>query len=124
MPSVQIHFPANLDLTAIFKHLTKDYFTKDYHTGPEKYQRGNCHFIVRKENKTKKEVKPRELVSGFSVSSLRLSLLKAVKWGGELFLKGFLIQCNPMVMLPCSSLPFTPQGCGIGNQAAFCLTSP
>lgn len=28
--------------------------TKDYHTYPEKYQQWNCHFIVKKENETKR----------------------------------------------------------------------
>lgn len=61
-------------------------------------------------------------MAGLSVSSFRLSLLETVKWGGKLFSKGFLIKCNPM--LPYFSLLFTPQGCGIGNEAVFCLTSP
>lgn len=55
---------------------------------------------MKKENKAKKKVKQRELLSRLSVSSSRLGLLKTVKWGGELFSKGFLIKCNPMVMLP------------------------
>lgn len=63
-------------------------------------------------------------MSGLSVSSFRLSLLETVKWGGELFSKSFLIKFNPMVMLPHFSLPFAPQGCGIGNEAAFGLNSP
>jgi len=54
-----------------------------------------------------KEVKLRELVSGLSGSSFKLSLLETVKWRGELFSKGFLMKCSQTVMLPDFLLPFT-----------------
>ena len=59
---VQLYSAASLHLTAIFQCLTKD-----YHTYPEKYRQWNCHFIVNKENETK-----RSEIEGISVRTFWL----------------------------------------------------